>query len=80
MVDKDTYWGFNNGLATLVTTLLQMNLQGYTLVLPDMIGGNGYVVKGCMRLYAQNAQYDTAVDVQHFTIMLSQYCCLMNVK
>nr|QOL02380.1 putative family 31 glucosidase KIAA1161 protein [Glyphodes pyloalis] len=42
MVDKDTYWGFNNGLATLVTTLLAMNLNGYTLVLPDMIGGNGY--------------------------------------
>ncbi|XP_049871920.1 myogenesis-regulating glycosidase-like [Pectinophora gossypiella] len=42
MVDKDTYWGFNNGLRTLVTTLLQMNLSGYTLVLPDMIGGNGY--------------------------------------
>lgn len=42
MVDKDTYWGFNNGLTTLVTTLLSMNLNGYTLVLPDMIGGNGY--------------------------------------
>nr|QOL02381.1 putative family 31 glucosidase KIAA1161 protein [Rondotia menciana] len=42
MVDKDTYWDFNNGLTTLVTTLLQMNLNGYTLVLPDMIGGNGY--------------------------------------
>ncbi|GBP18690.1 Myogenesis-regulating glycosidase [Eumeta japonica] len=42
MVDKDTFWGFNNGLATLITTLLQMNLNGYTLVLPDMIGGNGY--------------------------------------
>ncbi|XP_028038022.1 myogenesis-regulating glycosidase [Bombyx mandarina] len=42
MVDKDTLWDFNNGLATLVTTLLQMNLNGYTLVLPDMIGGNGY--------------------------------------
>ncbi|XP_072938349.1 myogenesis-regulating glycosidase-like [Epargyreus clarus] len=42
MVDKDTYWGYNNGLVTLVTTLLAMNLNGYTLVLPDMIGGNGY--------------------------------------
>ncbi|CAH2049634.1 unnamed protein product, partial [Iphiclides podalirius] len=42
MVDKDTLWGFDNGLATLVTTLLAMNLNGYPLVLPDMIGGNGY--------------------------------------
>ncbi|KAF5297324.1 hypothetical protein FQA39_LY12163 [Lamprigera yunnana] len=42
MIDKDSNWGNNNGLYTLVTTLLQMNLNGYVLVLPDMIGGNGY--------------------------------------
>lgn len=42
MLDKDTRWGINNGLKTLVTTLLQMNMVGYSLVLPDMIGGNGY--------------------------------------
>ncbi|KAJ8714335.1 hypothetical protein PYW07_002560 [Mythimna separata] len=42
MVDKDTLWDFNNGLESLITTLLSMNLNGYTLVLPDMIGGNGY--------------------------------------
>lgn len=42
MIDKDTYWGFNNGLASLITTLLQMNMNGYPFVLPDMIGGNGY--------------------------------------
>ncbi|KAI8433920.1 hypothetical protein MSG28_012092 [Choristoneura fumiferana] len=53
MVDKDTYWGFNNGLATLVTTLLQMNLQGYTLVLPDMIGGNGYNDKPSKELFVR---------------------------
>ncbi|CAG5059005.1 unnamed protein product [Parnassius apollo] len=42
MVDRDSIWGLNNGLSTLITTTLQMNLNGYTLVLPDMIGGNGY--------------------------------------
>lgn len=42
MIDKDSNWGWNNGLRTLVTTLLQMNLAGYPYVLPDMIGGNGY--------------------------------------
>ncbi|XP_039758521.1 myogenesis-regulating glycosidase-like [Pararge aegeria] len=42
MIDKDSYFTFENGLPTLITTLLQMNLNGYTLVLPDMIGGNGY--------------------------------------
>lgn len=42
MIDKDSLWTWSNGLPTLVTTLLQLNMVGYPLVLPDMIGGNGY--------------------------------------
>ena len=42
MLDKDSNWGFDNGLKTLVTTLLQTSMVGYPFVLPDMIGGNGY--------------------------------------
>lgn len=42
MLDKDSEWTFANGLPTLITTLLQMNLVGYPFILPDMIGGNGY--------------------------------------
>lgn len=42
MLDKDTEWTFKNGLPTLITTLLQLNLVGYPFILPDMIGGNGY--------------------------------------
>lgn len=42
MLDKDTFWGKNNGLATLIPSLLQFGLEGYIYVLPDMIGGNGY--------------------------------------
>ncbi|XP_021194261.3 myogenesis-regulating glycosidase [Helicoverpa armigera] len=42
MVDRDSIWGLNNGLSTIITTTLQMNLNGYPFVLPDMIGGNGY--------------------------------------
>ena len=42
MLDKDSNWNWSNGLKTLVTTLLQMNMVGYPFVLPDMIGGNGY--------------------------------------
>lgn len=42
MIDKDSEWKWENGLVTLITTLLQMNLNGYPFVLPDMIGGNGY--------------------------------------
>ncbi|KAJ1531564.1 hypothetical protein ONE63_000237 [Megalurothrips usitatus] len=42
MIDKDSRWGDDNGLKSLVTTLLQMNMVGYSMVLPDMIGGNQY--------------------------------------
>ncbi|XP_037945974.1 myogenesis-regulating glycosidase [Teleopsis dalmanni] len=42
MIDKDSEWNWKNGLVTLITTLLQMNMNGYPFVLPDMIGGNGY--------------------------------------
>lgn len=42
MIDKDSEWGFNNGIPTLITTLLQLNMVGYPFILPDMIGGNGY--------------------------------------
>ncbi|XP_063215591.1 myogenesis-regulating glycosidase-like isoform X2 [Bacillus rossius redtenbacheri] len=42
MLDKDSRWGFDNGLSTLITTLLVMSMQGYPFVLPDMVGGNVY--------------------------------------
>ena len=42
MLDKDSRWGSDNGLATLIPSLLQMSFSGYPFVLPDMIGGNGY--------------------------------------
>lgn len=42
IIDKDSEWTWLNGLPTLVTTLLQLNMVGYGYVLPDMIGGNGY--------------------------------------
>ncbi|XP_065348970.1 myogenesis-regulating glycosidase-like [Cloeon dipterum] len=42
MVDKDSRWTMNNGLRSIVTSLLAMNMAGYPYVLPDMIGGNNY--------------------------------------
>ncbi|XP_013183848.2 myogenesis-regulating glycosidase [Amyelois transitella] len=42
LVDRDSIWGLNNGLPTIITATIQMNLNGYPLVLPDMIGGNGF--------------------------------------
>jgi hypothetical protein len=37
--DKSSTWGYDNGLKSMVTTLLQFGIVGYPFVLPDMIGG-----------------------------------------
>lgn len=42
MMDKESHWGWDNGLKTLITTALTFNILGYPYVLPDMIGGNVY--------------------------------------
>ncbi|XP_041466131.1 myogenesis-regulating glycosidase-like [Lytechinus variegatus] len=42
MMDKDSKWGWNNGLKTLITSALSFSVLGYPYVLADMIGGNVY--------------------------------------
>lgn len=42
MGDKDTVWGVDNGLQSLVPTLLTSAVLGYPFTLPDIIGGNAY--------------------------------------
>ncbi|XP_013398193.1 myogenesis-regulating glycosidase [Lingula anatina] len=42
MMDKDSTWGYDNGLRTVIPDALTFGLLGYPFVLPDMIGGNAY--------------------------------------
>ena len=42
MMDKQSTWGYENGLKTLIPHALTMGLIGYPFVLPDMVGGNAY--------------------------------------
>ncbi|XP_047506565.1 myogenesis-regulating glycosidase-like [Pieris napi] len=69
MVDKDTYWGFNNGLQTMIPTLLAMNLNGYTLVLPDMIGGNGYNDKPSKELFVRWLQVNVFMPTLQYSFV-----------
>ncbi|CAK1542400.1 unnamed protein product [Leptosia nina] len=69
MVDKDTYWGFNNGLQTMIPTLLAMNLNGYTLVLPDMIGGNGYNEKPSKELFVRWLQVNVFMPTLQYSFV-----------
>ncbi|XP_059062090.1 myogenesis-regulating glycosidase-like [Achroia grisella] len=67
MTDKDTYWTFENGLPTLITTLLQMNINGYPFVLPDMIGGNGYDEPPTKELFIRWLQANTFMLSMQFS-------------
>lgn len=40
--DKSTRWGFDNGLASVITQAITLNLLGYPYSFADMIGGNQY--------------------------------------
>ncbi len=35
-------WGYDNGLRSIIPSILSMSLAGYPFVFPDMIGGNAY--------------------------------------
>ena len=45
MGDKESRWGYDNGLKTIIPTALTFGILGYPFILPDMIGGNGYTYK-----------------------------------
>lgn len=38
MVDKNSVWGNQNGLKTVLTSTLTMSIIGYPYILPDIIG------------------------------------------
>ncbi|KAJ8922533.1 hypothetical protein NQ315_007563 [Exocentrus adspersus] len=69
MIDKDSSWSINNGLHSLITTLLQMNLNGYPFVLPDMIGGNGYGNLPTVELTVRWTQANTFMPAMQFSFL-----------
>ncbi|XP_060092596.1 myogenesis-regulating glycosidase-like [Heteronotia binoei] len=40
IIDRDSIWGHELGLRSLIPTVLTAGLLGYPFILPDMIGGN----------------------------------------
>ncbi|XP_078732722.1 myogenesis-regulating glycosidase-like [Lampetra fluviatilis] len=46
MADRDSVWGHELGLRSLIPTALTFGLLGYPYVLPDTIGGNAYGAAG----------------------------------
>lgn len=42
IIDRDSVWGYELGLKSIIPTVLTIGILGYQFVLPDMIGGNSY--------------------------------------
>ena len=42
LIDKNSDWGGDNGIRSIIPQTLTMGIIGYPFVFPDMIGGNGY--------------------------------------
>ncbi|XP_069482938.1 myogenesis-regulating glycosidase [Ambystoma mexicanum] len=42
IIDRNSVWGYELGLKSLIPTVLTISMLGYPFILPDMIGGNIY--------------------------------------
>ncbi|XP_027889749.1 myogenesis-regulating glycosidase-like [Xiphophorus couchianus] len=42
IINRDSVWGYELGLKSIIPTVLTISILGYQFVLPDMIGGNAY--------------------------------------
>lgn len=42
IIDRDSVWGYELGLKSIIPTVLTISILGYQFILPDMIGGNAY--------------------------------------
>ena len=42
LIDKNSVWGAENGLAAVVPEALITSMRGFVYVMPDMVGGNQY--------------------------------------
>ncbi|KAK4303288.1 hypothetical protein Pmani_024673 [Petrolisthes manimaculis] len=73
MMDKESVWTNFNGLKTLVPSLLHSGLLGYPFVLPDMIGGNAYVIKPDEELFVRWAQANVFMPALQFSILPWNY-------
>ncbi|KAK1792208.1 hypothetical protein P4O66_012162 [Electrophorus voltai] len=42
ITDRNSLWGYDLGLKSIIPTVLTVSILGYQFVLPDVIGGNAY--------------------------------------
>jgi len=73
MLDKDSRWGYDNGLQSLIPTLLLFSVLGYPYTLPDMIGGNAYGDRPSAELYVRWMQANAFMPAVQFSLVPWNY-------
>lgn len=66
--DKDSTWGNNNGLASVLTQMFSLEMIGYPFILPDMIGGNGYTGWPSSELYIRWVEMNAFMPLMQFSM------------
>ena len=65
MMDKDSRWGYNNGLKTLIPHALTFGVIGYPFVLPDMIGNKLIYINICTHTNINTQTYTLTHTHRH---------------
>ena len=78
LMDKGSTWDYTRGFKTVIPAALTFSIIGYPYVLPDMIGGNAYVVgrnqsKADRELYIRWIQLSAFLPCMQFSISPWQY-------
>ncbi|CAG7835114.1 unnamed protein product [Allacma fusca] len=73
LLDKDSRFGYDNGLQSVIPTVLDFGLKGYSFVLPDMIGGNAYGGRPSKELYVRWIQVNSFMPSVQLSILPWDY-------
>ena len=68
LLDRTSVWETTNGLKSVLTATLTFGILGYPFVLPDMVGGNAYIVKPTKELYIRWAQLNAFLPSIQFSL------------
>lgn len=77
---RESHWGKNNGLASVIPATLTLGIVGYPFVIPDVIGGNGYfgnhtdaIIQPERELYIRWMQLSSCMLVMKFSFLPWNY-------
>jgi alpha-glucosidase (family GH31 glycosyl hydrolase) len=73
MLDKYSGWGYDNGLQSVIPTLLHFGLKGYPFIMPDMVGGNAYEESPNRELYIRWLQANAFMPSLQLSILPWNY-------